>query len=128
MATRNVNRELIARNLPKTFGVTFKVPREACLRVVKRALVHAVHLDPQWNHDEKTWLLSRLRLVAGPCQKHSRFCNAPAVSKRTDAQEIVDMPNSYLSTLDKASDLDRIEKIWDVPFRLYPSLLLLSPR
>ena len=117
MATRNVNRELIARNLPKTFGVTFKVPREACLRVVKRALVHAVHLDPQWNHDEKTWLLSRLRLVAGPCQKHSRFCNAPAVSKRTDAQEIVDMPNSYLSTLDKASDLDRIEKIWDVPWR-----------
>ena len=44
MATRNVNRELIARNLPKTFGVTFKVPREACLRVVKRALVHAVRL------------------------------------------------------------------------------------
>ena len=82
MATRNGSREIVARNLPKTFGVTFKVAREACLRVVKPALVHAVRFD-QWNHDEKTWLLSRLRLAAGPSEKHSRLCNAPAVSKRT---------------------------------------------
>lgn len=70
---------------------------------MKRALVHAVRFDSQWNHDEKTWLLSRLRLAAGPSEKHSRLCNAPAVS-RTDAQELVGI-------------LDRVEKIWDVPLR-----------
>ena len=39
MATRAINRELQARNLPKTFGFTCKIPRQSCLQVVRRALV-----------------------------------------------------------------------------------------
>ena len=109
MATRNGSRELVARNLPKTFGVTFKVPREACLRVVKRALIHAVRFDPQWNHDEKTWLLSRLRL-AGPSEKHSHLvvCVTPLRSANVLAgagtRGHARPPGSCLSSFDKASN------------------------
>ena len=117
MATRNVNRGFVARNLPKTFGHTFKVPRESCLNVVKHAISEAVRYDPQWNHDEKVWLLSRLRLIPGPARKHSHLCNAQTVSKRTCAQEVVELPGHYLDSFDKARNLDRVEKIWDVPLR-----------
>ena len=117
VATRAINRELQARNLPKTFGFTCKVPRQSCLQVVRRALVQAVNSDPQWNSDEKGWLLSHVRFVSGAMRTHKSLCKAPAVSRKMCASEVVAQPDHVLSCCDTAKNLDRVEKIWDVPLR-----------
>ena len=80
MATRAINRELQARNLPKTFGFTCKIPRQSCLQVVRRALVQAVNSDPQWNSGEKEWLLSHVRFVSGAMKTHLKACAKPLLS------------------------------------------------
>ena len=80
MATRAINRELQARNLPKTFGFTCKIPRQSCLQVVRRALVQAVNSDPQWNSGEKEWLLSHVRFVSGAMKNTQKACAKPLQS------------------------------------------------
>ena len=117
LATRRLNSQLRLRKLPPIAGVSCAVPRMSCLNVFRRVLVRAVHSCSCWNDEEKSWLLSRIRLVPHGLKKHRSMCSAPLVSRQFCLEDMLSHDTDALVPCDAASHLVRVEKIWDVPIR-----------
>ena len=117
LAMRRVNAAFRARGLPPVHKSVFHVPHDSCMTVARRAIVNAVRMKPNWNDDEKTWVLSRVRLVAQGQRKHKSECNAPAVSKALNLEAVAANETAVLCEAASGRGMRRVDKVWDIPMR-----------
>jgi hypothetical protein len=118
MATKCLNREFAARQLPGVRGVLVKAPRRCVVPTMRVALRLAVLSCPRWSLGEKAWLLSKVRVVAGSLDKQRDKWNAVQISKKVRQSAVSLELQSYVgrSAL-KGESMHRVEKVWDVPVR-----------
>ena len=113
--TRRINARLRETGLPLVCGFTCRVPRSSMLPAVRFALQKGVAAYERWNHDEKKWVLSRVKLVACRLEKHRDKWNAVQASKSVRSDHVDTADSTHV--LSQVHGMRRIDSVWDVPVR-----------
>ncbi|CAK0845917.1 unnamed protein product [Prorocentrum cordatum] len=129
VAARRVNWELRARGLPPLEGTVVYAPWPAALPAMRSAMCVAIRLrDIERPPSELTWLLSHVRIVARAPPKFRAQWNAPAVSKRLCADDLLNVDSRSLAHAADGIGMRRIDRVWDVTVRCSHEDMLASLR
>ena len=117
VAMKKVDDELFGRGLPSCRGKVLTVPRASLVRPTRSALAAAVGKHPSMDSGVRSWVLSKLSVVAGSAKKFSDMQNCSGLSRKFDWNTLHCAVMENFQPSEPGHGAHRVEQNWTIPCR-----------